>query len=37
MNGLLAYLTENCCGTGMAFVPLCEPTACQPPREEDPV
>ena len=21
MNGLLAYLTENCCGSGTAFVP----------------
>jgi ArsR family transcriptional regulator len=25
MNGLLAYLTENCCGSGTAFVPFCAP------------
>jgi ArsR family transcriptional regulator, arsenate/arsenite/antimonite-responsive transcriptional repressor len=25
MNGLLAYLTENCCGTGTAPAPLCTP------------
>jgi DNA-binding transcriptional ArsR family regulator len=25
MNGLLAYLTENCCGSGTAFVPCCVP------------
>jgi hypothetical protein len=37
MNGLLAYLTENCCGTGTAFVPVCEPVACQPPRKEEAV
>ncbi len=37
MNGLLAYLTENCCGTGMAFVPVCEPVACQPLRKEEAV
>jgi hypothetical protein len=37
MNGLLAYLTENCCGSGTAFVPFCEPIACQPPREEESV
>src|SRR4030095_12541701 len=30
MNGLLAYLTENCCGTGTAFVPVCEPAGFQP-------
>src|SRR5215468_9207086 len=35
MNSLLAYLTENCCGTGAAFVPLCAPAACQPPRQEE--
>lgn len=23
MNGLVAYLTENCCGQGAAFTPLC--------------
>lgn len=26
MNGLLAYLTENCCGTGVACPPVCTPT-----------
>ena len=37
MNGLLAYLTENCCGgTGPAFVPVCDPVACAPPRKESP-
>jgi DNA-binding transcriptional ArsR family regulator len=35
MNGLLAYLTDNCCGSGTAFVPFCEPVACQPPRKEE--
>ena len=25
MNGLLAYLTENCCGSGTAFVTCCVP------------
>jgi ArsR family transcriptional regulator len=25
MNALLAYLTENCCGQGMACVPVCNP------------
>jgi ArsR family transcriptional regulator, arsenate/arsenite/antimonite-responsive transcriptional repressor len=25
MNALLAYLTENCCGQGMACVPTCNP------------
>src|SRR5919198_285138 len=34
MNGLLAYLTENCCGRGMAFVPFCEPTPRHAQREE---
>jgi ArsR family transcriptional regulator len=37
MNGLVAYLTENCCGTGTACVPVCEPVACQPPRKEEAV
>jgi len=36
MNGLLGYLTENCCGTGTACVPVCEPVACLPPEEESP-
>ena len=30
MNGLVAYLTENCCGGTGAFIPLCEPVVCQP-------
>ena len=34
MNGLVAYLTENCCGSGTAFVPL-RPGACQPPTKEE--
>ncbi|HTV87620.1 MAG TPA: metalloregulator ArsR/SmtB family transcription factor [Stellaceae bacterium] len=25
MNGLLAYLTENCCGRGAAAAPFCQP------------
>ena len=25
MNALVSYLTENCCGTGEACVPICEP------------
>ena len=34
MNGLVAYLTENCCG-GMAIpVPVCDPVACRPARQE---
>lgn len=27
MNGLLAYLTENCCGGGVACAPRCMPSA----------
>ena len=27
MNGLVAYLTENCCGRGAACVPACDPAA----------
>jgi len=34
MNGLVAYLTENCCGGTAAHVSLCAPVACQPPRKE---
>src|SRR5262245_35159141 len=34
MNGLVAYLTENCCGGTAAYVPLCTPVACQPPTKE---
>jgi DNA-binding transcriptional ArsR family regulator len=26
MNSLLAYLTENCCGRGTAWVPACNPS-----------
>jgi len=26
MNDLLAYLTENCCGTGASFAPACSPS-----------
>jgi ArsR family transcriptional regulator, arsenate/arsenite/antimonite-responsive transcriptional repressor len=25
MNGLLAYLTENCCGQGVSCAPVCDP------------
>jgi hypothetical protein len=25
MNGLLAYLTENCCGRGTVCAPVCDP------------
>ena len=35
MHGLVAYLTENCCGSNTtACVPICEPVVCEPPREE---
>ena len=34
MNGLLAYLTENCCGSGTVSVPFCEPVAHSTPRRE---
>ena len=33
MNGLLAYLTENCCGSGTAFVPCCESVPHPAPRK----
>src|SRR4029450_9942291 len=33
MNGLLAYLTENCCGTGTSFVSFCEPAPHTEPRK----
>jgi len=36
MNGLVGYLTENCCGTGTACVPVCDPMACLPPGKEFP-
>lgn len=31
MNGLVAYLTENCCG-GASCAPACAPTATRPTR-----
>jgi ArsR family transcriptional regulator, arsenate/arsenite/antimonite-responsive transcriptional repressor len=34
MNGLLAYLTENCCGSGTTFVPFCEPAPHPASRRE---
>ena len=34
MNDLLAYLTENCCGSGTTFVPFCEPAPRHAQREE---
>jgi DNA-binding transcriptional ArsR family regulator len=34
MNGLLAYLTDNCCGGTSTYAPLCAPVACQPPKKE---
>jgi DNA-binding transcriptional ArsR family regulator len=27
MNGLIAYLTENCCGDSAACTPVCKPAA----------
>jgi len=33
MNGLLAYLTENCCG-GAACAPACEPAVAKPTRAQ---
>ena len=34
MNGLLAYLTENCCGGTSAYVPVCTPVVCEPQRKK---
>jgi ArsR family transcriptional regulator len=34
MNGLLTYLTENCCGGTGAYVPICDPVVCQPPKKK---
>ena len=34
MNGLVGYLTENCCGGTAAYVLICDPVACQPSRKE---
>jgi ArsR family transcriptional regulator, arsenate/arsenite/antimonite-responsive transcriptional repressor len=31
MNGLLAYLTENCCGQGASCTPVCNPAAMAAP------
>jgi DNA-binding transcriptional ArsR family regulator len=37
MNGLLGYLTENCCGGAVPCVPVCDPAtadaACTPDRQ----
>jgi DNA-binding transcriptional ArsR family regulator len=37
MNGLLGYLTENCCGGAVPCVPACDPAtadaACTPDRK----
>jgi ArsR family transcriptional regulator, arsenate/arsenite/antimonite-responsive transcriptional repressor len=33
MNGLLAYLTENCCG-GTTCTPACEPVTAKPARTQ---
>ncbi|MDE2229655.1 MAG: helix-turn-helix transcriptional regulator [Alphaproteobacteria bacterium] len=33
MNGLVAYLTENCCG-GAACAPACQPAAAKPTRAQ---
>ncbi len=33
MNGLVAYLTENCCG-GAACAPVCKPTGAAPRRSK---
>lgn len=34
MNGLLAYLTENCCGLGIEYVPGCAPNRTGNPRRK---
>jgi DNA-binding transcriptional ArsR family regulator len=34
MHGLVAYLTDNCCGGASTCVPVCAPEACQLPRKE---
>lgn len=33
MNGLVAYLTENCCG-GAVCTPVCQPAAVKPARSQ---
>ncbi len=35
MNGLLAYLTENCCGGVQTCAPACAPEASQPVKQAD--
>src|ERR1700691_5387124 len=36
MNGLLAYLTENCCGRDAVCAPLCDPAAaCRDPIDAE--
>jgi ArsR family transcriptional regulator len=35
MNGLLAYLTENCCGQGASCAPVCAPAASCEATEPD--
>ncbi|HYL48891.1 MAG TPA: metalloregulator ArsR/SmtB family transcription factor [Stellaceae bacterium] len=32
MNGLVAYLTENCCGAATACAPACQPAGTKPMR-----
>ncbi|MCO6414744.1 metalloregulator ArsR/SmtB family transcription factor [Siccirubricoccus sp. KC 17139] len=32
VNGLVAYLTENCCGGTVACAPVCQPAAMAPRR-----
>jgi ArsR family transcriptional regulator, arsenate/arsenite/antimonite-responsive transcriptional repressor len=32
MNGLVAYLTENCCGGAVNCVPVCEPLSLAAPK-----
>jgi len=34
MNRLLAYLTENCCGLGVACAPACAPNSTSKPRRK---
>jgi ArsR family transcriptional regulator, arsenate/arsenite/antimonite-responsive transcriptional repressor len=34
MHGLVAYLTDNCCGAASTYVAVCEPEACRPTRKE---
>jgi ArsR family transcriptional regulator len=34
MNGVLGYLTENCCGQNAACAPTCNPTAAQGESDE---